>query len=76
MIISESTRDHLTLKFETEDLGEIQVEGKEKPIRIFRVICDALPFNRSGSRCNPVLPRPGHVLTNPDGRSAASPSHR
>ena len=37
IIISESTRSQLTLRFETEDLGEIQVEGKEIPIRIFRV---------------------------------------
>ena len=40
IIISESTRSQLTLKFETEDLGEIQVAGKEKPIRVFRVVCN------------------------------------
>lgn len=40
IIISESTRSQLALKFETEDLGEIEVAGKEKPIRVFRVVCD------------------------------------
>ena len=37
IIISESTRSQLTLTLDTDDLGEIQVEGKEKPIRIYRV---------------------------------------
>ncbi len=38
IIISESTKRQLTLKLETEDLGEVPVKGKEKPIRIFRVL--------------------------------------
>ena len=41
IIISDSTRKHLTLQLETEDLGEVQVEGKEQPIRIYRVVTDA-----------------------------------
>ena len=43
IIISESARNQLTLPFETTNLGEIQVAGKEKSIRVFRVECDDLP---------------------------------
>jgi adenylate cyclase len=40
IIISESTKRQLTLELKTEDLGEVPVKGKEKPIRIFRVLSD------------------------------------
>ena len=29
--------NHTTLTLDTDDLGEIQVEGREKPIRVYRV---------------------------------------
>ncbi len=38
IIISESTKEQLTGAVEVRDLGEVQVRGKEKSIRIFEVL--------------------------------------
>src|SRR5712692_3188883 len=38
IIISESTKEQLTDAVKVRDLGEVQVRGKEKPIRIFEVV--------------------------------------
>lgn len=40
IIISETTRAQLTLKIRTKDLGEVQVRGRENPIRVYEVIVE------------------------------------
>lgn len=37
IIISESTKQQLTISIRTRDRGEVQVKGKEKPIKVFEV---------------------------------------
>lgn len=38
IIISKSTKDQLTISINVKDLGEVQVKGRDKPIRVFEVI--------------------------------------
>lgn len=40
IIISESTKKQLTGSVRVKDLGEVQVRGREEPIRIFEVLAD------------------------------------
>jgi adenylate cyclase len=37
IIISDTTRAQLTIRVPTKDLGEVQVRGREKPIRVYEV---------------------------------------
>jgi adenylate cyclase len=41
IIISESTRAQLLITVPTRDLGEVQVRGRERPIRVYEVEVDA-----------------------------------
>ncbi len=40
IIISESTKQQLTVSVQTRDLGEVHVRGKDKPVRIFEVLAE------------------------------------
>jgi len=40
IIISETTRAQLTIAVRTKDLGDVQVRGKEKAIRVHEVEVD------------------------------------
>ena len=37
IIISQSTKDQLTIAVDAKDLGEVRVKGKDRPIRVFEV---------------------------------------
>jgi len=37
IIISESTKNQLTIPVETHDLGDVRVKGKDRPIRVFQI---------------------------------------
>jgi len=41
IIISDTTKAQLTIALATKDLGEVQVRGKERPIRVYEVEVDA-----------------------------------
>jgi class 3 adenylate cyclase len=41
IIISDTTKAQLTITVPTKDLGEVQVRGKERPIRVYEVEVDA-----------------------------------
>ena len=38
IIISESTKSQLTVAVETRDLGDVQIKGREQPVRAFEVL--------------------------------------
>jgi adenylate cyclase len=41
IIISDTTKAQLTISVETKDLGQVQVRGKEQPIRVHEVVVGA-----------------------------------
>jgi adenylate cyclase len=41
IIISETTKAQLTISVPTKDLGDVQVRGRERPIRVYEVDVDA-----------------------------------
>jgi adenylate cyclase len=40
LIISETTKAQLTITVPTKDLGDVQVRGRERPIRVYEVEVD------------------------------------